>query len=151
MERIGIDAGGSLIKIAYEEEGRLRLKTYSAKQIDEVVQWLEMIAPEAALHVTGGRAEALKASNKSISILKEFKCVIEGTKYLLLKENKLPKTDYLLVNIGTGTSFFTKQTAYQEQESEVDCLLALAQLLQVHLIINLWLSLPLKEIEAKVI
>lgn len=108
MKRIGIDAGGSLIKIAYEEEGRLRLKTYSAKQVDEVIQWLEMIAPEAALHVTGGRSEAVRASNKSISIFKEFECVIEGTKYLLLEENKLPKTDYLLVNIGTGTSFFHK-------------------------------------------
>ncbi|GIO24511.1 type II pantothenate kinase [Oceanobacillus sp. J11TS1] len=107
MKRIGIDAGGSLIKIAYEENGKLRLKTFPAKQINEVISWLRMIAPEAVLHVTGGRAESIKG-NKPVSIFKEFKCVIEGTKYLLMEEKKLLKTDYLLVNIGTGTSFFYK-------------------------------------------
>ncbi|WP_339179714.1 type II pantothenate kinase [Oceanobacillus sp. FSL W7-1293] len=109
MKRIGIDAGGSLIKIAYEEGGRLRLKTFPAKQTHEVISWLKMTAPEAALQVTGGRAEQIKADNQSISIFKEFTCVIEGTKYLLSEEKKLPDTDYLLVNIGTGTSFFHKQ------------------------------------------
>lgn len=109
MKRIGIDAGGSLIKIAYEEDGKLRLKTYPAKQIDQVIQWVKMIAPEAALQVTGGRAEKLRDCTKTISTFKEFECVIEGTKYLLLEEKKLPDTDYLLVNIGTGTSFFHKK------------------------------------------
>lgn len=109
MNRIGIDAGGSLTKIAYEENKRLRLKTYPSNQIDKVIQWLKTLAPEASLQVTGGRAEALKDNNAAISIFKEFECVIEGTKYLLMTENKLPETDYLLVNIGTGTSFFHKK------------------------------------------
>ncbi|MFD1065944.1 type II pantothenate kinase [Oceanobacillus locisalsi] len=104
MKRIGIDAGGSLTKIAYEENNRLRLKTYSSNRMEEVIQWLKIMAPEASLHVTGGRAEALK--NHRSTIFKEFECVLEGTKYLLMEENKLPATEYLLVNIGTGTSFF---------------------------------------------
>ncbi|WP_080873058.1 type II pantothenate kinase [Oceanobacillus timonensis] len=107
MKRIGIDAGGSLTKIAYEENKRLHLKTYPSDRMDEVIQWLKTLAPEASLHVTGGRAEALK--NDHASIFKEFECVLEGTRYLLMEENKLPDTDYLLVNIGTGTSFFYQQ------------------------------------------
>lgn len=106
MKRIGIDAGGSLIKLAYEENGKLRLKTYQANQIQGVIQWIKMLAPEAVLHVTGGRSRSLQDSSPFITFFKEFECVIAGTKYLLMKENKLPESDYLVVNIGTGTSFF---------------------------------------------
>ncbi|WP_152655356.1 type II pantothenate kinase [Oceanobacillus sp. CFH 90083] len=109
MKQIGIDAGGSLLKIAYEEGSRLRLKTYPSNQMDQLIPWLKTLAPETALQVTGGRAEALKKYQPSFSIFKEFECVIEGTNYLLMEENKLPDVNYLLVNIGTGTSFFHKK------------------------------------------
>lgn len=32
MDRIGIDAGGTLIKIAYEEHGKLHVKTYPIQE-----------------------------------------------------------------------------------------------------------------------
>ncbi|BAC14638.1 type II pantothenate kinase [Oceanobacillus iheyensis] len=106
MKRIGIDAGGSLVKVAYEEHGKMHLKTYSSHKMEEVIQWLKTLSPYASFHITGGRSRELNLEGYRVYTIPEFKAIMEGTSYLLHQERKLPKSDYLLVNIGTGTSIF---------------------------------------------
>lgn len=106
MEKIGIDAGGTLIKVAYEEKGHLHVKTYENTEKARLLQWLHMLAPVAILHGTGGRwheiAAKVKQSKQSVD---EFNALIAGTRYLLQKEGGFQE-EYILVSIGTGTSVF---------------------------------------------
>lgn len=106
MKRIGIDAGGSLVKVAFEENGKMHLKTYSSHKMDEVIQWLKTLSPYASFHITGGRTNQLNLEGFRVYKIPEFNAIIEGTSYLLHQERKLPQSNYLLVNIGTGTSIF---------------------------------------------
>ncbi|WP_077597186.1 type II pantothenate kinase [Oceanobacillus kimchii] len=106
MKRIGIDAGGSLVKVAFEEKGKMHLKTYSSYNMDEVIQWLKTLSPYASFHITGGRTNQLNLEEYRVYTIPEFNAIVEGTSYLLHQERKLPQNNYLLVNIGTGTSIF---------------------------------------------
>lgn len=106
MNRIGIDAGGSLIKLAYEEAGRLHVKTYDYTEKDRLSQWLQLLTPQAAVNGTGGKwndvAASLKLNTQSID---EFPAIVSGTNYLLEETNQR-LNEYILVSIGTGTSIF---------------------------------------------
>jgi type II pantothenate kinase len=107
MKRIGIDAGGSLIKLSYEEKGQLHLKTYSLDEKEKLTSWLHMLAPDAYLYGTGGKWSDLKDlfSHKKETV-EEFPALVRGTNYLLDTEgNRL--REYVLVSIGTGTSIFS--------------------------------------------
>lgn len=106
MKRIGIDAGGSLIKLAYEEKGLLHVKTYSYNQQEQLAKWLQMLAPDAHIYGTGGRWNQLKASMKQPNhTVEEFTAIVQGTNYLL-EEFPEKIDEYILVSIGTGTSIF---------------------------------------------
>ena len=106
MEKIGIDAGGTLIKVAYEERGHLHVKTYENTEKAKLFQWLHMLAPDATLCGTGGRwqeiATKVKQNKQSVD---EFNALITGTRYLLQKKGTFPE-EYILVSVGTGTSIF---------------------------------------------
>ncbi|MUK90428.1 type II pantothenate kinase [Ornithinibacillus sp. L9] len=111
VARIGIDAGGSLVKIAYEENRHLHAKSFPVHEIDQLTQWLHLISPDATLYLTGGKSGYLQRLVKQKSfIIEEFKAVTEGTRYLLRKENKLTLEKFILVSIGTGTSIFLVTT-----------------------------------------
>lgn len=105
--KIGIDAGGSLVKIAYQEKGKLHIKTFSNLELEKIAQWLAVLAPDAKLVFTGGKAGQLKnlLINDS-QIVEEFHAVTKGTRYLLEQKIGVIHEDYILVNIGTGTSIF---------------------------------------------
>ncbi|WP_047983001.1 type II pantothenate kinase [Ornithinibacillus californiensis] len=106
VDYIGIDAGGSLVKLAYIEQGKLHTKTFSNQHLDEVVKWLSFLSPSAELFVTGGKASSLKSlTQNNCHFFNEFQAVTAGTKYLL-KENGVVNEEFILVNIGTGTSIF---------------------------------------------
>ncbi len=106
MLRIGIDAGGSLIKLAYEEKGNLHVKTYSYNQKETLIQWLNMLAPEATLFGTGGKWPELAGKLKQKQqITDEFTSLVNGTKFLLETEGK-SANEFILTSIGTGTSIF---------------------------------------------
>ncbi|WP_175989141.1 type II pantothenate kinase [Bacillus sp. Marseille-Q1617] len=106
MKAIGIDAGGTLTKVVYEEQGRYHYKTYDSKELLSVIKWLELTSPHAKIYVTGGKAGKIKSMIPHCAVYPEFKAVEEGTR-LLLKEQKQKNVDrFILVNIGTGTSFF---------------------------------------------
>jgi type II pantothenate kinase len=105
---IGIDAGGSLIKIAFEENGRLHYRKYPIEDMNEALEWLRMIAINKKIYLTGGRAGKVKAEYfVNAEIVDEFTAACEGAKYLMKQEGVLLNEKSLLVNIGTGTSWFT--------------------------------------------
>ena len=102
----GIDAGGSLIKIVYQENGRMHFKKFSINKLDSAISWLKMVAPSLKVSITGGKAHAIQ--NKFFpdsAIIPEFQSTCEGARFLLAKENKSIEESYLVVNIGTGTSW----------------------------------------------
>ena len=102
----GIDAGGSLIKIVYQENGRMHFKKFSINKLDSAISWLKMVAPSLKVSLTGGKANDIKNKYYQDSILiPEFQATCEGARFLLEKENKSIDENYLIVNIGTGTSW----------------------------------------------
>ncbi|WP_051359315.1 type II pantothenate kinase [Paucisalibacillus globulus] len=113
IRKIGVDAGGSLVKIAYQEQGKIHIKTFSNRELEKVAEWLVFLAPDAELVITGGKAGQLKKllSNDS-RLVGEFHAVTKGTRYLLEQEMSNRQEEFILVNIGTGTSFF-----YVEKDS----------------------------------
>jgi len=107
MNKIGIDAGGTLIKIAYEENQSLHVKTYPNQEIDQLVQWLKLVSPDSTLHLTGGKSSFISMSaTQHIEHMEEFQALVNGTRYLLEQEGHEQNEEYVVVNIGTGTSIF---------------------------------------------
>lgn len=107
MNRIGIDAGGSLVKIAYEEKGYLHTKTYPITEIAICLNWLHMLAPKANLILTGGKSAHVQSLlQQKGQRVDEFQATIEGTRYLLEKEIQQTPDHFIQVNVGTGTSIF---------------------------------------------
>ncbi|WP_207789258.1 type II pantothenate kinase [Neobacillus terrae] len=107
MQRLGIDAGGTLIKIAVEENGKYHLKMYPLDELESVMSWLKMSAPIAKVALTGGKANQLKKQFLHDAIMvEEFQATCDGARFLLMEEKKELQVPYLLVNIGTGTSWY---------------------------------------------
>jgi type II pantothenate kinase len=108
MEQLkaGIDAGGSLIKIAYEENKKIHYKKYSISEMDLAISWLKMVAGNIKVGLTGGKANLIKkAYFPNGLIIPEFQATCEGARLFLLEEGKNTDEPFLLVNIGTGTSW----------------------------------------------
>ncbi|MBT2644140.1 type II pantothenate kinase [Bacillus sp. ISL-41] len=104
--RIGIDAGGSLIKIAYEENGRLHFRKQPIEEIDEALVWLKIVSTNKRIFLTGGRAGRIKADFfPEAGIVDEFTAACEGATYLMMKEGMPNGGKSLLINIGTGISW----------------------------------------------
>jgi type II pantothenate kinase len=106
--RIGIDAGGSLIKIAYEENGRMHFRKQPNSELDEALQWLKITAADKPIYLTGGKAGTIQANYfPEAKVVDEFSAVCEGCKHLKMQQAITASEPYILVNIGTGTSWFT--------------------------------------------
>lgn len=114
MARVGIDAGGTLIKVVYEEKGYLHYKYYPISKEKELLQWLQIFHSHAQFILTGGRAEALKQKMAEAKIVDEFSVICAGANYLLKEEGK-QRSEYLLMNVGTGTSFFIHKNGKSER------------------------------------
>jgi len=101
--RIGIDAGGSLIKIAYTEQNTTQYLKFPASQLKAAADWVNE-QRAAAIAITGGKAGALQNLLQQKAILvPEFEATIDGAKQLLLNEGHSPDA-IILTNVGTGTS-----------------------------------------------
>lgn len=106
-DRIGIDAGGSLIKIAYKENGRFHFRKYANKEMDAALKWLKKIAANNNIILTGGRAGRIKAEFfPEAEIVDEFTAACEGANFLMMEDGLSFSEKYMLINIGTGTSWF---------------------------------------------
>jgi type II pantothenate kinase len=107
VRKIGIDAGGSLIKIAYHEHENLHIKTYSNSELEQVTSWLSQVSSDVTIYATGGKAGFFKnLQSDSCRIIEEFEAVAKGSRYLLQEEKGIRDEEFILVNIGTGTSIF---------------------------------------------
>ncbi|GAB3062457.1 type II pantothenate kinase [Virgibacillus ainsalahensis] len=115
MRNIGIDAGGSLTKIAYEERGKIHVKTFPSDKMDQLMDWLRIVSPGALLHLTGGKSAYLERTVQQKTFhVDEFEATAEGTRFLLQQEKSVLDKEFILVSIGTGTSIF-----HVTQESHV--------------------------------
>ncbi|MEK3854810.1 type II pantothenate kinase [Cytobacillus sp. FSL H8-0458] len=102
--KIGIDAGGSLLKMAFEEQGQIHYKSYLIDELDSSMNWLKMTAAEAPIVLTGGKAEYLKKEFfQNALIIPEFESSGIGASYLL-KQGGLSYENFIFSIIGTGTS-----------------------------------------------
>ncbi len=105
--RLGIDAGGTLIKIAYwKEEGEMCFQHFLSSNFQAVKDWITEHHPTASICLTGGRAEQLKRfllSDKDIPYIVEFDATMNGVFYQLQQE-KIEINSAIIANIGTGTS-----------------------------------------------
>lgn len=100
MNKIGIDAGATFIKLAFEESGKVHYKRYSIHEADSLFKWVKLISPLAEVVLTGGGAGELKTNYfPQAKIIDEFSAAAAGAKVL----EKLNEP-FLLINIGTGTS-----------------------------------------------
>ncbi|MGY0693736.1 type II pantothenate kinase [Virgibacillus sp. FSP13] len=107
MNAIGVDAGGSLVKISYEEKGKLHTKTYPIEEITTCLNWLQMLFPDATLELTGGKSAYLQSIAKQrTQLVDEFQATVVGTRYLLATEEQKASDHFIQVHIGTGTSIF---------------------------------------------
>jgi type II pantothenate kinase len=107
VNRIGIDAGGSLIKMVFEEKGELHNRKFPITEIDSLIQWLNITVPTAKLIVTGGKSYVVKEkTTHPVSIVNEFDAMAEGACFLLEQEFHLLHEEFILISIGTGTSIY---------------------------------------------
>ncbi|MDQ0199742.1 type II pantothenate kinase [Neobacillus ginsengisoli] len=104
--KAGIDAGGTLIKIAYLENHQMHYKKFSIEELDTAISWLKLVAPSVTVALTGGKSHIIqkKYFPRGV-IIPEFQATCDGARLFLLEENKKIENPFLLVNIGTGTSW----------------------------------------------
>lgn len=102
---IGIDAGGTLIKVAYRENGAIQYRKFTSKNPDEVVEWIENHFSNPKICITGGKATLLQNRLAPIecNTMVEFEATCNGVSFLL-KNDEVMLNSFILTNVGTGTS-----------------------------------------------
>nr|WP_091171086.1 type II pantothenate kinase [Paenibacillus sp. 1_12] len=100
---IGIDAGGTLIKIAYMEKNELILNKFPVSEMAHVAAWINGQI-DARICMTGGKASAIQSLiQQKAGELVEFDATCRGVQYFLEKHGIMDSL-YVLTNVGTGTS-----------------------------------------------
>lgn len=100
---IGIDAGGTLIKIAHMDRQSLLLKKFPVSELPKVATWINELG-DARICLTGGKAAALQALiQQKAAEMVEFDATCSGVRYFLEKQG-ITDSRYVLTNVGTGTS-----------------------------------------------
>lgn len=115
VTKVGIDAGGSLIKMVYEEQSCVHYKTYPIAQLESAMEWLKITASNPRIALTGGKAVFLQKNYFShAKLVPEFEAACNGARFFLNQDGNAPE-NCLLVNIGTGTSWFFLNGDKQER------------------------------------
>ena len=102
---IGIDAGGTLVKVAASVNGAIMYRKFPARKLGVAAEWLNRHYFDATLCMTGGKADMLQAlfPPGRCSTLPEFAATCSGIQYLLKDKPDRPES-FILTNVGTGTS-----------------------------------------------
>ncbi|HEK9099040.1 type II pantothenate kinase [Bacillus pfraonensis] len=113
---VGIDAGGTLTKIAYfNQDNELRFEKFYSHEQNKIKDWLHNNKYINRLSITGGKAEQLQTlflGKYNIEHLAEFDATLSGVHYLIDVEKHLIN-NFVLTNIGTGTSIhYVQNTEY---------------------------------------
>lgn len=113
--KIGIDAGGTLIKVVYDDaEGRVYYKI-PTREIEALIADLNENHPDAEYYITGGGAERFKAQLAgTVFIYEEFDATFTGLQ-LMLKEQDLHLDSFVYLNVGTGTSIHYAENNQQQR------------------------------------
>ena len=108
---IGIDAGGTLTKIAYyEQDGTLHVQHYPSTDLAQVAAFIEAHPHITTIGMTGGRAEQLNtllADRLTRHFLVEFEATLRGVNEQLKQQNS-DLARCIITNIGSGTSIHYK-------------------------------------------
>jgi type II pantothenate kinase len=103
MMNCGIDAGGTLIKVAYMENDSIRFNKFPISNLDDIASWINGFE-KARICITGGKAALLTSYLKrKAAVIVEFEATYRGIQYFLEK-NGISEAAYILTNVGTGTS-----------------------------------------------
>ncbi|WP_392456525.1 type II pantothenate kinase [Chryseomicrobium aureum] len=105
MCSLGIDAGGTLVKIAYWQKDEIETINFPATRFDLVKEWIGKSNEKLQICMTGGRAKQLETylGSENYHYVVEFDATVQGVLYQLKKQNlQIEKT--IITNIGTGTS-----------------------------------------------
>jgi len=101
--KIGIDAGGTRIKVAIAAKGSFQFMAFPSSELEQAAAIVNDLNP-SQLCITGGRADALQAHlAQRASEMVEFEATVRGVRHLLAEEGR-SETDYVVTNVGTGTS-----------------------------------------------
>lgn len=101
--KIGIDAGGTLIKIVRQYDNYREYETVPTTEIDKVIRWLNNHSCDD-ISLTGGHAATINQQlNCSAHIFVEFDAAAKGLN-ILLNEQGHDLDNYIFTNVGTGTS-----------------------------------------------
>jgi Pantothenate kinase, acetyl-CoA regulated len=99
----GVDAGGTLVKIAYDKDGTRGLRKFRSDRLEEAAEWLRTELPGAPLCLTGGKGAKLAAlTRREAELIPEFEATCAGIRLLL--PPAIRGSAFLLANVGTGTS-----------------------------------------------
>ncbi|CAM4340203.1 type II pantothenate kinase [Lacicoccus alkaliphilus] len=103
--KIGIDAGGTLLKIVYISEEETVYRKVSSLHIDDFIEELNREHPKADIRITGGKAGYMSRKlNHEVRHSIEFDATYTGLKHLM-KEQGIHIDRFVYLNVGTGTSF----------------------------------------------
>ncbi|UBH22176.1 type II pantothenate kinase [Macrococcus armenti] len=101
--KIGIDAGGTLIKIASYENDTFTFRKEKSTDIEKVAQWLKTV-PDATVALTGGKATYLNSLIPQDAFQSiEFDATFRGIQSFL-DEKDIHLNKFVFSNVGTGTS-----------------------------------------------
>ncbi len=111
---IGIDAGGTLIKVACLKHGSLEFKKFPISQMEYVASWINGFE-NVKICITGGKAGLLKSYlNQQAEEIVEFEATCNGVRYLLAN-SAISEEAYILTNVGTGTSIHHVNNSKQQR------------------------------------
>lgn len=114
--KIGIDAGGTLIKAVYVENETIHYRSFRSQAMDDVVKWINEHFKNPAICVTGGKSQVLAEKlNMPAKKVIEFDATTQGITYLVNQQEQPIGNNFLFVNVGTGTSMHYVQDSSQER------------------------------------
>ncbi|UFU00648.1 type II pantothenate kinase [Radiobacillus kanasensis] len=114
--KIGIDAGGTLVKVAYLDKEEIQFQTFSSQRLDQVTNWISTEFSEAEVCITGGKSELLsKQLQISAQTIVEFEATCKGVGYLAEKQRLTFNNGFIFANVGTGTSIHYMKDGKQER------------------------------------
>lgn len=109
--KAGFDIGSTLIKVVWQEDNHWQFDSTAHQPLDILLRNLQK-KRISHLHITGiglNHVPLIKGfelrKRKGDAIMAELLNQVAGINYLLAQQNKSHVQDYLLVSIGTGTSY----------------------------------------------
>ncbi|MEE9377914.1 MAG: hypothetical protein V3V33_07755 [Candidatus Lokiarchaeia archaeon] len=118
LDKIGIDMGQTLSKIAYNDNNELNLSCFPTHtSLSEIRKLLNIKKDQLKIfNFTGGRSFQLYteySKDFSSNLINEFEANVKGIEFLYSLEKKKDLSRSLIVTIGTGTSIVLKNDNFK--------------------------------------